>query len=368
MIYTYAYLNHDIEGFHKELCSFFEKLFLHDIGDYDETILCNPEFVECINSSSVRIKNKLEEITKVYHSLTPGQKRKMQDVFSINTTDIERMCQDTTLKPVKFDKLIIKQELRTLIKEFQVSLWENYPLNDTIKAKYKVVQNHFNEFIQLEGNKGRICPFCGLYPLSPPTNKPEDKNRDAYDHIAAESLYPFVSVNFRNLAPICTKCNSDEKRREDIFYRKKGNSEVRREVLYPYDRTYESEKLSITINPKELYDSEKYSTLLSFTDWDIMIKYAKKEEDFLRTWDEVYHIKDRYQRYLKQYESTWFEILKKKYSREMKKGSSFDKFRDEAIEESKDEILITPLGILRYVYYNYLLSLDSLKDYLESND
>lgn len=360
MIYTYKYLEHDIENFHKKVCYIFEKIFSHDSGTYDEDRMCESDFKECVNTSPDRIKSKFEKIAQIYHTLTPRQKTKLREAYTINS-DLESACRDINIKPIRFDQLGVTTSKSNIIKNFQVSLWEGYPLNEKIKAKFNVVQDHFNKFIQLEENNGKVCPFCGLNPLSPPTDKSDEKNRDVYDHIAAESLYPFVSVNFKNLAPACTKCNTNEKKTTDIFYK----SGRRREVLYPYDNTYDGNNLSVIIQPNEKYSTDNYSTLLSSINWDIMIQYADTNAGFLNTWNEVYHIKDRYKRYLKTYEKQWYDELVVIYKEEKADGVSFDRYKEKVLNRNKNNIQKLPLGILRYVYFNYFLSLDKFREYLE---
>lgn len=44
-----------------------------------------------------------------------------------------------------------------------------------IKEVYGTVQDHFNELRKLEENRAKVCPFCGLYPLLPPTETPKEK-------------------------------------------------------------------------------------------------------------------------------------------------------------------------------------------------
>ena len=361
MIYTYKYLEHNIENFHKKISHVFEEIFSYDLEGYDEDRMCELDFKECVNASPKLIKSEFEKIAKMYHALTPQQKTRLREAYTINS-DIESACRDLNIKPIRFDQLGITIDKLNIIKKFQISLWENYPLNEKIKTKFNVVQDHFNKFIQLEGNKGKVCPFCGLYPISPPTDNPNEKNRDAYDHIAAESLYPFVSINFKNLVPACTKCNSNEKKTTDVFYK----SEIRREVLYPYDATYDGDNLSVTIQPNERYNANNYSTLLSAINWDIMIQYAGTSAGFLNTWDEVYHIKDRYKRNLKIYEKQWYDELVNNYKEEKADGLSFDRYKEKVLKRSENQIQKLPLGILRYVYFNYFLSLDKFREYLET--
>lgn len=51
MIYTYKYLEHNIENFHKKISHVFEEIFSYDLEGYDEDRMCELDFKECVNAS-----------------------------------------------------------------------------------------------------------------------------------------------------------------------------------------------------------------------------------------------------------------------------------------------------------------------------
>lgn len=359
MIYTYTYTPHRIEGFHRQISCFFQRLFETDSADFDENILCEREFIPIVNASKVRLKEKMKTLCCKYHSLSEEEKKKVRKAFEVNNR-IEEVCGNKSLHPVKYEE--ISEKIRQDLKDFCMMLWKEYPQNKLIGQTFGTLQEHFNQFKQLEGNQLSLCPFCGLQALKPPTESDEDKNRDSYDHIAPEALYPFVSVNFKNLVPVCKECNSDEKKATDTFYGSDGN---RRVVLYPYASSYVREQLAVEITSHEVYNEVTFRTLLKDIDWDIAIRMAGKEEEFLDTWDQIYHIKERYKKYLKVQEEEWFRYIVEKYKRSTGKGESWTAIKDDILWEVKARIG-RPLGILEYVYDNYMLSMDSLQKYLET--
>ncbi len=370
MIYTYKYLSHPIENFHKSLMFFFEKLFELNPDSYDESRLTEADFRLCVNDSRDVIKDGLIKIVELYYRLPSTEKDMLRQAYAINS-DIERICRDITIDPVQYKKLpfLFEQIIKDgktkevcFLKDFSMKLWKKYPHVNRIETMYGVIQDHFNKFRTLDENRGKVCPFCGLFPLLPPTETSQEKNRDDYDHVAAESIYPFVALNFKNLAPACGACNTNEKKTEDVFYDKEKQ---RREVLYPYDETYRAEELNIKIENVTPYDPSTLKTLFNSIDWDFAIELAGVEESYLKTWDQVYHIKDRYKRALKTFEKEWFCQLVDIYKEEMEDGVSYDRFKEKVLKRSKKAIKASAGGMLRYVYYNYLLSLDSFKGYLE---
>lgn len=81
------------------------------------------------------------------------------------------------------------------------------------------LKEHYKEFSSL--NNMPCCPFCGLLPM----DSEYDPTREAYDHYLPASKYPFNSVNLRNLAPACYKCNSQNKGAKDPCKMKLGSRE-----------------------------------------------------------------------------------------------------------------------------------------------
>jgi len=65
---------------------------------------------------------------------------------------------------------IVNEDFRKLLKEFLTWLWDNYDdLPQALKDEYNDVQDHFNEFKKAQ--KGKVCPFCGISSLKPPTDR-----------------------------------------------------------------------------------------------------------------------------------------------------------------------------------------------------
>ena len=356
MIYTYKYLPYSIEGFHKEIAYFFEQLFKHAPKNFDEKILLNNDFMKLVNKSPVSLKSNLTAITEKYFLLKTSEKEVIKTAFYSNC-QVQKLCKDLKLDAIKFDK-IKNEDFRKLLKDFLTMLWEDYPQNNLIEKKFGTVLNHFTAFVNPVHQRALICPFCGLNKLKPFGSI----NRNAYDHFIPKAMYPFVSINFQNLFPICHECNSDEKKDNDTLYLKKK----RRKVLHPYDVKYNSGNLSIVIIPKEKYNAKNLKTLLTDINWEYAIKLAGKTDARLTTWDDIFKIKRRYTENIKIYQTQWFEELQIRYKRELSKGTNFKAFKNEMKEDSSFMIEISPLGILRYVYFNFLFSIPAFESKLSA--
>lgn len=350
MIYAYSHLPHRIENFNQSIAHFFEQLFANDLAVYNETILLQPAFIPIVNRSPVALKGHLIAITNAYHSLPDDAKQTLQDAYQI-ASNIETLCTDTTRNLIKFDA--IHEDIREILKSFSVSLWEDFPQNQLVEAAYGQVQEHFNAFTNRLHQKALICPFCGLHKLKPTGSI----NRDAYDHYIPKAFYPFISINFHNLFPICHECNSDEKKATDTLY----IGGTRRQVFYPYDTHYEADHLSITINPTVAYNPKSLKTLLNNIDWHYVVTYSGVVDPRVTSWDSIFHITRRYKENILVYQTEWFGQLTDRYKKELIKGTSFADFQTEMIDEAKSYIDSWPLGILRYVYFNFLFTINDFE-------
>jgi len=122
-----------------------------------------------------------------------------------------------------------------------------------------------------------VCPFCGCECFDAPSAPRHD-----LDHYMAKDYYPFAAANLRNLVPIGDRCNSSYKRGQDILKRKDGS---RRRSFDPYGDA------AITIS---LDNSEPFAGVNGrIPRWTIEFNQNIEEVD---TWDEVFHIRERYER------------------------------------------------------------------------
>lgn len=126
-----------------------------------------------------------------------------------------------------------------------------------------------------------ICPFCGCQPFDAPGSR-----REALDHYLAESIYPLAGSNLRNLVPMCNKCNS-RKLAQDILTNKNG---TRRKSFDPY--SYNCTGIKLSLENSQPFAGEVTPTG-ELPRWQI--EFSPNTEEVI-TWDEVFHIQERYKR------------------------------------------------------------------------
>ena len=140
--------------------------------------------------------------------------------------------------------------------------------------------------------KYKVCPFCGLmdYP-------PIGKERAPYDHYLHRGTYPLSAANGENLIPICERCNSGSNKGQKDVLRKNG---TRRRVFYPYDDCEGVNVKGRCIEPDKLTRRAQWKV-------EIVSRRPAKERDQVRTWLDVFRIKDRYEELLATDSWTWIQ-------------------------------------------------------------
>lgn len=112
-----------------------------------------------------------------------------------------------------------------------------------------------------------------------------DPTRDAFDHYLPKSKYPFNSVNLKNLAPSCSKCNSGNKRDDDPLH-DKHSGDARRKAFYPFSVVNPEIDVSIAIEDKDW-------SSLSPEKLSLSIQSGAHPEE-VSTWMELFRIEKRY--------------------------------------------------------------------------
>lgn len=218
----------------------------------------------------------VERIYGLFAPLTPAQIDQLSQWYRANN-DIEKVCaNDPAVQITRYaDIIAIHPALSEQLASFFKGLW---PLPNVAALREKIGQigEHYQAFIQV--NTTGKCPFCGLADI----RGVHHTRREAYDHYLPKALYPFNSINFRNLAPACHECNSTYKLSKDPAH----NAAGRRKAFYPYTTGAHGIEITIDLNTPDID---------RLTPADIQLTFgpaAAYEE--IATWKEVYGIEERY--------------------------------------------------------------------------
>lgn len=222
----------------------------------------------------------LEEVYGIFQSLTPVQKTQLRTWYQANN-QIEQLCaNDPTIAPVDYDEL--KIHYPALADKFKAFYPELYDARIRgLKAVRDVIgeiDNHYNAFLDV--NNQWKCPFCGISDLK----GSHQLARDAYDHFLPKGTYPFNTINFKNLAPICHTCNSSYKLKKNPLYDDAGH---RRRAFFPYSRTQPDIQINVDITKDDIES-------LTPSDVHLTIGSTRHAQE-VETWKELFGIEKRYQ-------------------------------------------------------------------------
>lgn len=292
MLFNYRYVEHDIEKFQTWLDHLVKEVWCRNDGDYSIDLLHADlkEIVEEIANDDRITKDHLDGPIKSIDALfqtqlTVAQRAQVAAWYDHNN-DIEALCSNVPSKPpgTYTDIEAINEDLAKALKTFCKSLFTDVIHLKAVTRRTAEVGAHYKEFVKV--NKKGKCPYCGLFNL----DGEHDFTRDAYDHFLPKATYPFNSVNFRNLAPMCGKCNSGYKLQKNIvchldpIRRKAGNA--RRRAFYSYGASDPNIEVSMTIDAQNSQEIQPKEITLSLT--------SPGNDEEVESWSEVFGIEQRY--------------------------------------------------------------------------
>lgn len=198
--------------------------------------------------------------------------------------DIEKVCaNDPSVKIARYADISTNhKEISEQLAIFFKDLYSPLLKLSYLRSKIGEVDDHYQTF--MTANKKGKCPFCGVNDILGANHK----KREAYDHYLPKALYPFNSINFKNLVPACHHCNSNYKTSQNPAHRPKDpiGTAQRRAVFYPYT----AERYTI-----EVQVSLQHSDIANLTPADIDLQFGPAIlNEKIETWKDVYDIEERY--------------------------------------------------------------------------
>ena len=228
------------------------------------------------------ILNPLSEAYIICKTLNRKQIKLLKTAVH-NNNKIRELC-NNDLQPVKYEQIeAINFDLKKAIKIFCDSLYDH-----CLKLKpFYTSYEHINAYYKTVVKRSPVCKCCGINNVLTQFHT----HRSALDHYLPRKHYPFNSLNFRNLLPICDICNSKYKLSKDTLYithnkGTKNESKERTVAFYPYSQT--DHDITIDITFKRAFDST-----IEPKDIEISLSCADNT-DKVSSWDRLFGIKENY--------------------------------------------------------------------------
>ncbi|MBG7564604.1 hypothetical protein GHU51_08810 [Pseudomonas aeruginosa] len=290
MLFSYTYVPHQMEKmqvfidfiFHEVWCKAPIGLVFHpDLFDG------NPELKEVMGEfgfsaqAAERGKTFYKDVKAIYDlfaSLSPREIDQFKLWYQGNN-DLEKVCaNDPVTHLARYADIAVNhKDLAAQLGIFFKGLYSQSLLGlAALRAKIGDIDDHYQAFVST--NKTGKCPFCGIGDIKGENHS----KREAYDHYLPKALYPFNSINFRNLAPACHECNSTYKLSKDPAH----NAVGRRKAFYPYAAVSHTVELQVALLHADL-------DKLGPADVTIQLGPAALAEE-LDTWKDAYGIEERY--------------------------------------------------------------------------
>ncbi|WP_295772364.1 hypothetical protein [uncultured Mucilaginibacter sp.] len=301
----------------------YKPLDSHDIFIYQqhvEHLICNvwcsaeagikcqdllTEEFEKIYLKRAWIKEDVDEIYELCKPLTKAERADIKEAFVINN-DIDSLCEGKE-KPRELYTLaaVVASKMKPLLVKFY---------NDLIGANEKL--SYYNDLIIHNGDF-KFCLCCGIVPVE----SAESHYREDNDHYLPKAEYPFSSVNFKNLPPLCGKCNKKCKSTNNPF-------ENGRKSFYAF-KPLENE-FEITVSIK----AAGATSYLALKQSEVVLNF-NNNPDKVATWAWLFQIDSRYNEEIRQFSKTELRILANRFKRndERKKGETYEQILKDALDD-----------------------------------
>lgn len=220
----------------------------------------------------------VERIYGLFSKLTAAQINQFQRWYQGNN-DLDKVCaNDPATHLARYADISSNhKDLADQLGSFFKGLYSQPFLGlAALRAKIGDIDNHYQDFVAV--NKVGKCPFCGIGDIK----GQHHSKREAYDHYLPKALYPFNSINFHNLAPVCHECNSTYKLSKDPVH----NAAGRRKAFNPYASANYAIQIHIDL---------PHADIDALTPADIVMHFGPAVlAEEIETWTEIYGIEERY--------------------------------------------------------------------------
>jgi len=335
MLYHFEFVkNAGIYDINNDVLDFFQKSISQ--SKYSPLML-NEKLRQVVADSSIletKFKNVFKELGR-----DPIDKNVVYNFLSNNNNVVELLTNISypllKLNSPEYDNLFIK------IKELYIFMWNSTLTTQTCANNYGTLSQHYVDHDKLNKKSRRICPFCGLVKLDDPAEK-----RNEYDHYLDKNTFPYLSLNFYNLVPMCGKCNKrPNKGTKNLIFNTNG---TRRIAYNPYS-TVKPFEITLSCNNIFLPDEK----------W-ILTTNSDKPDIGFKTWKTVFKIDSRYRNYIKSEFEFWLDQFTSYCKRYGTLPDTVTDFKTKVQEYLRDILVFfnDELGhFLHLKFWNYLIDI-----------
>jgi hypothetical protein len=292
MLFNYQYKEYSIERFQIYLDHLVKKVWCQPKGKFSLNKL-HPDLQAIIKEISYDgsigdwLHGPIKKIYSIFsRDLTAAQRKRIAKWYD-NNNSIKALCaRDPRKLPATYkDIKAINEDLEVSLKAFCKSLFTDVIKLKAVTSRIGTLDDHYDNAFLKHNKKGK-CPYCGFGDILGQYHS----KREAYDHYLPKGTYPFNSVNFKNLAPMCHTCNSSYKLAQDPTYHidplHKSGGGVRRKAFYSYATTASGIAIGVTLDKANI--SKLGSGAINF-----QITAPGRTEE-VETWKEIFGIEERY--------------------------------------------------------------------------
>lgn len=294
MLFPYTYVPHQMERMQRFINFIFYQVWCRarKTGPYGLNLFdANPPLKDVMMSFAYdhtdagdRFSSQVQAIYLSFSLLSRRDIAQFKRWYQGNN-DLEKVCiNDAATHLARYADIAINHKsLADQLSKFFKGLYSQSFLDlAALRSKIGDIDDHYQTFMST--NTVGKCPFCGINDLLGGYHR----KREAYDHYLPKALYPFNSINFRNLVPACHHCNSSYKTSKDPAYTPKDPARAiqRRMAFYPYKLVEQSIELKIIF---------QHSDIAMLTPGDITLQFGPLSvAEEIETWKDVYGIEERY--------------------------------------------------------------------------
>jgi len=265
------------------------------LKQYRKANLFPTEFLVVHDDARNNLDKKFKVVFNQIKELDLTQNKRLRRMY-VNHQRVARLCQDN-IEIIDLSSFPV--ELKKSLKDLGSYLYSSALKNSRIKQL--AINKHGDKNSTLSDlwkafrdQNGRVCCFCGIQEYE--EQLPDDSEtewRPAFDHYLPKDQYPLAAVNFKNLVPCCTQCNSKAKGATDPCQCKATG---RKKALFPYNNSE-----SLGLNFKFIKEN-----IAAKSPWVVTLKNEDDEKH--QTWDRVYKIKERVKSRLNAHYVNWIKV------------------------------------------------------------